>query len=98
MKKITIIFIYILTSSIICHAQNEKKPYRKDGKFGFFVGLNNNEFIRTEKLSWNSTIKTYSPGINTGLHYRPYNLGMLSSLIQVAYSQKGATELFNIKK
>lgn len=98
MKKTTFIFYFLLSSLHICNAQSEKKSYRKDGKFGFFVGINNNEFIRNDKLSWNSIIKTYSPGFNGGLHYRPYNWGILSSLIQVSYSQKGATEVFNVKK
>ena len=98
MKNTIFTFYLLLLWSNIGYAQSEKKPYRKDGKFGFFVGMNNNEFIRDEKLSWNSIIRTYSPGFNGGLHFRPYNWRMLSSLIQVSYSQKGATEIFNLNK
>jgi hypothetical protein len=92
---------YIITIMILIQiqtfAQKSTDSYRKDKMFGFFIGLNNNQFNRGEKLEWNSIIKTFSPGINTGLHFRPYSWGVLSSLIQLSFSQKGATELFNVK-
>jgi hypothetical protein len=93
-KKYLLIFFCFINLGV--NAQDKNEKVKKDKWFGFFIGINNSEFVRNEKLNWNSTFKTLSPGINTGLHFRPYNLGIISSMIQVSYSQKGATETFNL--
>lgn len=72
------------------------KDFKKDGKFGFFFGLNNNSFARNEKILWNSINRTYSPGLTGGLHFRPYFWKVISSYAQISFTQKGATENFEI--
>lgn len=98
LKSVVFLILLNIVGSVYVFGQESEKNFFKDGKFGFFVGLNNNEFVRNEKPQWNSIIKTFSPGINTGLHFRPYSWGVLSSLVQISFTQKGTTELFNIAK
>ncbi len=93
---LTVFALFGLINGIAIGQTTRGKDFKKDGKFGFFFGLNNNSFVRNEKLLWNSMNRTYSPGLTAGLHFRPYFWHGLSSYIQGSFTQKGGTERFII--